>query len=59
MPGGMTMNDLTFAEYQLIIFLCFDRKNRVGLEEAEEEGTGDLYRKVSSIIRGYSEEKDE
>lgn len=45
------MNEFTTKELEHIIFLCFSRKQSVGIEEAEQEGTGDLYRKIAAMIR--------
>ena len=45
------MNDFTKDELELIIFLCFQRKYIVGMDECDQEGTSDLYRKTCSILR--------
>jgi hypothetical protein len=50
------MNELDFRDYRLIIFLCLERKSIIGLEEAEKEGTTDLYRKVCALMRDYNDE---
>lgn len=50
------MSELNEKDIQLIMFLCFQRKSIVGLDECDQEGTSDLYRKCCAILR---DEKNE
>ena len=49
------MIDFDMQELQLITFLCMERKSIIGLDEAEKEGTADLYRHACALIRSYDE----
>ena len=50
------MNYFEPEELQLIIFLCMQRKQIVGIEESEKEGTADLYGHACAIIRNSTDE---
>lgn len=50
------MNDFTMKDIQLIAFLCMQRKHIVGLNECEQDGTADLYRKACSQLRENEDE---
>ena len=50
------MNDFKKQDLQLIAFLCMQRQNIVGIDQCEEEGTTDIYRKTCSQLREDNDE---
>ena len=50
------MTQFDMKELQLITFLCMQRKQIVGLHEAEKEGTADIYRKACAMLREDDDE---
>ena len=50
------MFNFDIQELQLIVFLCMDRAHSIGKDDAEKEGTADLYRKACAMLREYGDD---
>ena len=50
---GVLMNDFTKDELAHINFLAIDRIEAIGKDQAEQEGTNDIYRKTYKMIESY------